>query len=105
MNTAKDKIIIIQSRIVKSLAATSVVLMVVYLYCVNITAFTAASCEQLATVIDEANSSISNYESTLNEINRNITKEMASEYQLININESEFTFAMRNVPAKLTINE
>ncbi len=105
MNTAKNKTIITQARIVKLLAALVILMMVIYLYCVNVTAFMAASYEKVVGTIDKTNSEISELESTLNQVNRKITKEMANDYRLVALPESSFTFAMRNSSSKLTINE
>jgi uncharacterized protein involved in cysteine biosynthesis len=105
MNNAKIKIIITQSRIVKLLVALVFLMMVAYLYCVNVTAFNAASYEQLVAEIDETNSKISELESALNHINRKITKDMAEDYNLVALPESNLTFAIRNNSSRLTVNE
>lgn len=105
MKTVAQKINIYQPSIVKILAAMVILLMFAYLYFVNSTAFAAASYEQLDSQINQTQSKIGQLELNLIQARRSINREMADEFALVSIDESEFAFARRNVATRLTINE
>lgn len=94
-----------QILMIRILLLTVVIFIFSYLYFVNSAAFNAAAQEKFAEEIDETKSLLGELELDYMEKNREIKKELATQFNLTITPDSEVTFVKRDLATKLSFNE
>jgi hypothetical protein len=105
MTTLLYKITYAQKTIVHTLIAVAVLLVIGYLYTVNSAAFNAAAHERMSDRIAEMQSRIGELELSFIEKNATIDRNLASNFGLVQADESAKIFVARNSDTKLSFNE